>query len=45
MTKPTHQDATLMVQLAQWGSTMGIEDAFNWLFSDDFVADYAAFQE
>ncbi|MFN2285198.1 MAG: hypothetical protein ACK2UQ_12310 [Anaerolineae bacterium] len=45
MTKPTHQDATLMVQLAQWGSSMGLEDAYNWIFSDEFVTDYAAFQE
>ena len=25
MSKPTHQDAALMVQLAQWASTSGLE--------------------
>lgn len=30
------QDAALIVQLAQWGSTMGLEDAMQALWSDDF---------
>lgn len=29
-------DATLMVQLAQWGSTMGVEEALQHLWAEDF---------
>lgn len=29
-------DATLLVQLAQWGSTLGIEEALQHLWADDF---------
>jgi hypothetical protein len=36
MAGPTREDAQLMVQLAQWGTAMGIEDAAAQLFSDDF---------
>jgi len=43
MVKATHQDATLMVQLAQWGATVGLPEATNWLWGDQFVPDYAEF--
>ena len=43
MAKPTHDDATLMVQLAQWASTSGVPAALRWLWSDQFVPDYAEF--
>jgi hypothetical protein len=33
---PTHEDATLMVQLAQWGTSIGIGDALPHLLSEDF---------
>jgi hypothetical protein len=36
MAEPTREDATLMVQIAQWGSSIGIGDAMPKLFSDDF---------
>jgi hypothetical protein len=32
----TSDDAGLLVQLAQWGATMGIEDATGTVFGDDF---------
>ena len=43
MAKPTYQDATLMIQLAQWGSASGALDGTNWLWSDEFETDYAEF--
>ncbi len=36
MSSPTHEDAQLIVQLAQWGTALGIEDAMPKFFSDDF---------
>ena len=36
MGAPTHEDAVLMVQLAQWGTSLGIEDALTVLFAPDF---------
>jgi hypothetical protein len=43
MAKPTYQDAKLMLQLAQWGAAFGVPEATNWLWSDQFVPDYAEF--
>jgi hypothetical protein len=43
MTRPTYQDATLMVQLAQWWSTSGAIEAMSWLLSDEYIPDYDAF--
>jgi hypothetical protein len=34
-------DATLMVQLAQWGASMGLEDALEAIWSPDFDPDNA----
>ena len=33
---PTHDDAVLMVQLAQWATTLGLEDAMSHVFGSDF---------
>jgi hypothetical protein len=33
---PTHEDAQLMVQLAQWATSLGIQDAMPKLWADDF---------
>jgi hypothetical protein len=41
MSAPTHEDAVLMVQLAQWGTALGIEEAIPVLFDDDFDPDIA----
>ena len=43
MTKPSYRDATLMLQLAQMHSTLGVQDAMNWLWSDQFATDYTEF--
>jgi hypothetical protein len=45
MAKPTYQDATLMLQLAQWGAASGMQKATTFLWSDKFVPDYAEFVE
>ena len=36
MTPPTHEDAILMVSLAQWGTALGIEQAMPRIFAEDF---------
>lgn len=36
MASPTHEDAQLMVQLAQWGTSLGIERLMPRIFADDF---------
>ncbi|PKP56814.1 hypothetical protein CVT91_12175 [Candidatus Atribacteria bacterium HGW-Atribacteria-1] len=43
MAKPNYQDATLMLQLAQWGATLGLNEVMNWMWSDQFIPDYAEF--
>ena len=32
-----------MLQLAQWGAVTGLAEATNWLWSDQFIPDYAEF--
>jgi hypothetical protein len=36
MGSPTHDDAQLMIQLAQWGTTLGLQDALPKLLAEDF---------
>lgn len=43
MPKSTYQEATLMLQLAQWGAAAGFSAASSWLWSDEFVKDFAEF--
>ena len=43
MAKPTYQDATLMLQIAQWGAASGANEAANWIWSDQFIPDYDGF--
>jgi len=45
MTKPTYQDAEIMLQVSQWGTAMGVQAAMNWMWSDKFIADYTVFRE
>ncbi len=45
MAKPTNQDASLMLQLAQWGASIGLQEAQGWTWSDQFVSDYAEFMK
>ena len=43
MAKPTYRDATLMLQLAQWQATLNVQEALNWMWSDQYVADFEEF--
>jgi len=43
MAKPTYQDAALMLQMAQWGATSGIQKANAFMWSDRFENDYKQF--
>ena len=43
MAKPSYQDATLILQIAQWASSEGIIAATNWMWSDEFIPDYSEF--
>jgi hypothetical protein len=36
MASPTREDAQLMIQIAQWGTSLGVQDAMPALFADDF---------
>lgn len=36
MAAPTREDAQLMIQLAQWGTSLGFEDAMPELFAEGF---------
>jgi hypothetical protein len=42
MAKPTHQDASLIIQMAQVAALRGVP-GLNWLSSSEFDPDYAAF--
>lgn len=43
MAKPTHEDATIMLQLAQWGAAIHLDEAMNWMWSDAFITDGPSF--
>ena len=45
MAVPTRDDAALMIQLAQWGTTLGIEDALAHVFAPDFDPQTADFMQ
>jgi len=45
MAPPTHHDAVLMVQLAQWGTALGVQDAMPRLFAEDFDPELADAQD
>jgi hypothetical protein len=36
MSPPTNEDAQLMLQLAQWGTALGLDEAMPHIFSDSF---------
>jgi hypothetical protein len=36
MGPPTHEDAQLMIQIAQWGTSMGSDEAMARIFAEDF---------
>ena len=37
MSKPTKDDANLMIQLMRWGAAENLQDARNWIWSDEFI--------
>jgi hypothetical protein len=41
MAAPTREDAQLMIQLAQWGTALGLDEAIAHLFSESFDPDAA----
>ena len=41
--KPTAEDAAVMLRIARLGAANGVPSAMNWLWSDEFVPDYAEF--
>ena len=43
MSKPTKDDANLMIQFLRWGAAEGVQDAMNWVWSDDFIFNYDEF--
>jgi hypothetical protein len=45
MAKPTREDATLMLELLQVWAAMGISDAAGWVWSGEFIPEFAAFVE
>ncbi len=36
MARATRDDAFLMIQIAQWGTALGVQDAMPQIFADDF---------
>ena len=45
MAKPTREDAQLLLQAAQWGTSIGLGDAMGALFSEDFDPESAEFTD
>ena len=43
MTEPTYQDAQLIIQIAQYWATAGIQKSLTWLWSDKYLPDYDEF--
>jgi hypothetical protein len=41
----SQQDAALLVQLAQWGTSLGLQPAMKEIFADDFDPDAASVQD
>ncbi len=41
MASPTPEDAQLLIQIAQWGTALGVQDAMARIFADEFDADSA----
>lgn len=45
MAIPMYDDANVVLQLSQIAATSGLSDAMNWMWSDQFMSDYAEFVE
>lgn len=42
-TRPTTEDGMMLLQIAQLAALRGVHDASNWVWSDEFIPDYAEF--
>ena len=45
MTKPTYQDADVLLKMAQWSTDAKIPDIGSWIWSDEFIPDYDEFMK
>lgn len=45
MTKPTYQDAGVLLKMAELGIDMDLGELTGWLYSDQFIPDYAEFSK
>jgi hypothetical protein len=45
MTKPDRQDATVMLELLRVWAAMGMSDAMGWVWSPEFIPEFAPFVE
>jgi len=43
MSKPTYNDADIMLKFVQWGAALKIEKALNWIWSKNYIDDYSDF--
>ena len=43
MSKPTYNDADIMLKFVQWGAALKIEKSLNWIWSEKYIDDYAHF--
>lgn len=43
MSKPTYNDADIMLKFVQWGAALKIEKALNWIWSKDYIDNYSDF--
>jgi hypothetical protein len=43
MTKPTYQDADILLKMARLGIDMNVGEITGWVYSDEFVVDYGEF--
>ena len=43
MSKPTYNDADIMLKFVQLGAALKIEKALNWIWSEKYIDDYADF--
>ena len=43
MSKPTYNDADIMLKFVQWGAALKIEKALNWIWSKDYINNYSDF--
>lgn len=45
MERPTHDDAIVLIQLAQYAASSGIQEAITWMWSEEFPVEDVGFLE